>query len=122
MDRLFCGVLVASAAVMVLMVNLFELNRLPKPRRWLLSIKLADNGWGRPPSFDEVTSTLDVAREQAAQHRPTYGLPRHKRRHARAPGRPCPGTLRNTVAPCNDPEMASLQLCGPKLQTMRCAR
>jgi hypothetical protein len=97
-------VLVASAAVTSGVVNLFELN-LPKPRRWLLSIKPLIAGWVGHLSFDEVTSTLDVAREQAAQHRLPHGLPRHKRRHGAGAGVTSPlGNLRNTVAPCNDPE------------------
>jgi NADH-quinone oxidoreductase subunit N len=39
-DRLFCGGSCGICRRDILgVVNLFELNRLPKPRRWLLSIK-----------------------------------------------------------------------------------
>ena len=88
---------------------------MPKPRRWLLSIKTADwpAGVGHL-SFDEVTSTLDIAREQAAQH-PTatwFTATRQTASRGRR-GRPWVAPVGNFYGtlslPCNDPEMASLR-------------
>lgn len=88
---------------------------MPKLRRWLLSIKPANWPSGVSHfSFDEVTSTLDLAREQAALHsNATWFTATHQTASRGRRGRSWVAPVGNFYGtlsfPCASPETASLR-------------